>query len=152
LSTAVLVGGIIMVVYYRQDDVHTNANGTITNVSKCHYDCNIGSLSGRYCVKVGDIEVRYQFDDDPGIWINSTIPPNDFCDSDCCLNYQVSNTTIYFLVEDDGTISRVSLIPDFNLHNLLAFGIVFIIIGICCFCACLMSTRKQNLFLSYQRI
>lgn len=86
----------------------------------------------QFCQNKGVVQIRYEKDSDPGVWIEDEIPAPFVCYSQvCCSVYIASNTTIYFSVDDDG-VQVVDDISDPGDYT-LAIGIMVIIVGLIMF-------------------
>lgn len=118
-----LAGGVAMLFNYHHDDVYSNAFGEVINVDGCYFQC--GPLT-QYCIGVGTIVVKYQyFTGDTGVYYTNISVPT-FCSLDCCTDVKNQSSTVYFLV-NNGLITQASNIEDYNLHNLLVFGIASLV-------------------------
>lgn len=126
ISVSLLVCGVTMLGFYHVDDRHANAEGVITNNDDCRYPC----VNGGGCLGRGDVTVLYQYESgDPAGWFTGTLTAPGFCSYDCCAGYMAGNVSMYFYVED-GTVKYASVVPDFNLHVLLFFGVIVMLMGI----------------------
>lgn len=128
VALILLAGGITLLSYYHRDDVHCNAYGYIINVDGCYISC---SPDGG-CYADGILGVRYRYNEtghNDSVWYDNTAYVGLFCDSDCCRGYMVGNITVYFDVDKDDTVQYISLLPDYNAHALLTFGIILLVLA-----------------------
>jgi hypothetical protein len=107
LGLILLVGGIVMMVYYQEDDRHANAHGYIVGNSDCLNMCS----SRAECVSVGTVAVLYQYDSDDAHWYDASMTATGFCDYACCESYIAGNVSVYFFI-DDGAVMYTSTTLD----------------------------------------
>lgn len=136
------VCGTTMLALYHTDDRHANAQGLIVGNDGCQDYCS----NTNFCYGEGTVAVSYQYDTgDPAGWYSDSISAPLFCSSDCCGGYIAGNITVYFYV-DDGSVMAVSVVPDTNLHTLLLFGAIVLIVGILTLSVGVVSWRKSRAY------
>lgn len=82
-------------------------------------------IDTQYCDSAEIIIITYETYKSPGIWhVRKILTPN-LCAFDCCLPYQIYNTTLYFVVK--GNEVAMYTAPYYRPYYILIFSIIMYI-------------------------